>query len=317
MASTIKFTDLQKLDICKKYISGINSYELAILFKCSNVTISNILKSNNIEIRNNKKFSVDIEKQICEEYLNNTKTLDLSKKFNSSVTAIINVLKRNNIKLKTNGEAHKKYEFNENYFNKINSEDKAYWLGWLYSDGCNQKNHNISIGLNKKDIHIIELFKKYINSNRPVYYKKKNIIELCLRSEIMSKSLFKVGCIYRKSLTLAFPTSNQVPKKFIFHFIRGYFEGDGCIGIYDKKFQLSILGTKRFLSLLKNILEEEGVGKISLKQKTQNTYSLNICNKKDIIKIRELLYENYLKNNKTNSELILNRKFEKLSSIEM
>lgn len=36
----------------------------------------------------------------------------------------------------TVGNHYRYYYFNENFFEKINNELSAYWLGFLYADGC-------------------------------------------------------------------------------------------------------------------------------------------------------------------------------------
>lgn len=45
----------------------------------------------------------------------------------------------------------------------------------------------------------------------------------------MCKDISTLGAIKNKSLTLTFPSDDIVPKKFKRDFIRGYFDGDGCI----------------------------------------------------------------------------------------
>ena len=47
------------------------------------------------------------------------------------------------------------------YFDKINTEEKAYWLGFLYADGSiSSKEDKIELGLAEKDLHHIEKFKQ-------------------------------------------------------------------------------------------------------------------------------------------------------------
>lgn len=41
--------------------------------------------------------------------------------------------------------------------------------------------------------------------------------------------LINKGCGINKSLILKFPDETQVPQNLISHFIRGYFDGDGCV----------------------------------------------------------------------------------------
>ena len=59
----------------------------------------------------------------------------------------------------------------DNYFKKINSEDKAYFLGLIATDGSlssdlkNQKRRKLSIHLKAEDVHILKKFKKCLKKN--------------------------------------------------------------------------------------------------------------------------------------------------------
>ena len=65
-------------------------------------------------------------------------------------------------------------------------------------------------------------------------------------SKEMATDLAKAGCYNKKSLTLKFPTEEQVPSKLIRHFLRGYVDGDGCLCCTEKTKQFSITGTEDF-----------------------------------------------------------------------
>ena len=71
-----------------------------------------------------------------------------------------------------------KYTFNKDYFERIDSKDKAYFLGLLYADGCNsisatKQHHTIVLNLQEKDKDILDIFNKYINSNKPLTYRPR------------------------------------------------------------------------------------------------------------------------------------------------
>ena len=73
-------------------------------------------------------------------------------------------LKRKNI----DSRSRRKYNFNYNYFENIDTPNKAYYLGWALTDG-NVSNTQYRIRLQKEDIDILEKFSKDINSNYPIY----------------------------------------------------------------------------------------------------------------------------------------------------
>lgn len=149
----------------------------------------------------------------------------------------------------------RKSNVNNFIFEKIDSEEKAYWLGFMYADGNIQydesKNINrIELGLQARDRSHLVKFKNFLQSTRdPKFREKTNSYRVMFSCKNMCEDLIKLGCTPRKSLTLKFPSYNQVPKKLIKHFVRGYFDGDGSISLKENSIivNISILGTKEFL----------------------------------------------------------------------
>ncbi|MCM1990188.1 NUMOD1 domain-containing DNA-binding protein [Oceanirhabdus seepicola] len=132
----------------------------------------------------------------------------------------------------------KRYSQDNSYFKKIDTERKAYWLGFLYADGCiseiSENNKKIIIQLHPDDKYILEELLNDINSDRPIYVNKKGYVSINIASKEMANDLIKLGCVPRKSLVLKFPSEIIVPCELIKHFIRGYMDGDGCISTYKK-----------------------------------------------------------------------------------
>lgn len=137
------------------------------------------------------------------------------------------------------GKFERKYKVNNNYFKKIDTPEKSYILGFLYADGCNYtskngKNNIINFTQLKNSIDILEKIKLQLESDYPIleYIQKENQKTICkidIRSKEISDDLIKLGVPCKKSLIIEFPNSNIVPKELISHFIRGYFDGDGCV----------------------------------------------------------------------------------------
>ena len=147
------------------------------------------------------------------------------------------------------------YTLDESFFEKIDTEEKAYILGWWYSDGNVMKDGKIRISIQQDDEEIIHKIKSILQYNGPLYYKKSNnpkhkdLIEICINRQKVAQDLIKLGCIPNKSMTLLFPTLEQVPVQLIRHFVRGYFDGDGSING-----TVMIVGTLSFCNTLKEIL---------------------------------------------------------------
>lgn len=135
-------------------------------------------------------------------------------------------------------------------FEKIDTEEKAYWLGFLYADGSvGSKEDKIELGLAEKDLKHIEKFKTFMNINNKISYREKTkSYRMSFRSAQCKQDLINKGCVPKKSLILNFPNENQVPKYLIRHFIRGYFDGDGWFTNTEKCFQVGIIGTENFIN---------------------------------------------------------------------
>lgn len=108
-------------------------------------------------------------------------------------------------------------------------ENDCYLLGFLYADGCIFKNYiNIRLGAKDREHLLVlrDLF--YPTVDRPLYYiKSTNAYHLQVSSKLIVDRLRSLGCTERKSLTITFPDFlNNIQYQ---HFLRGYFDGDGCI----------------------------------------------------------------------------------------
>lgn len=164
-----------------------------------------------------------------------------------------------------------KYAINKDYFKKIDNEWKAYWLGFLYADGYvifDEKSSKtkclLGVGLSSKDESHLFKLKDSLQSESPVKrfltnYKKCETSKLTVCNIDIVKDLCNLGCLPNKSLILVFPNTDIVPKKFVRDFMRGYFDGDGCISINEQKrtVRMNVVGTKDFLLEWENILYKE------------------------------------------------------------
>ena len=151
------------------------------------------------------------------------------------------------------------------HFEIIDTEEKAYWLGFLYADGSvGSSEAKIELGLAEKDVKHIEKFRNFIGINNKISYREKTkSYRYSFRSQSCKEDLIKQGCIPKKSLILKFPTVDQVSLKLIKHFIRGYFDGDGWFTNTDNCFQVGLIGTedfiKGFLDNIKNINKDNKI----------------------------------------------------------
>lgn len=212
-----------------------------------------------------------------------------------------------------NTTKNRKYNFNLNYFENIDSEEKAYWLGFLYADGYISYKGYIRIALQEQDLEHIKKFRTAIDANEIEikYVKKTKSYKIDCCSIKMTRDLTKLGCCQNKSLILKFPTIDQVPINLINHFMRGYFDGDGCISFSNDTPSFSVLGTKKFLDRYEDILIQHAEYKKKNKRIHNDLWNENteaiVYSGKKIEQIYNFLYNN--------ANIYLERKYTKFNKI--
>ena len=155
-----------------------------------------------------------------------------------------------------------KYKHNWSFF-ETPSQELYYFLGFVAADGYISENE-IEIGINKKDIHILETFRDLICPDKPIYNKQKTdsyTLKISCKKYIPKFKKFFGMESNNKCYEVRFP---QIPDEFYKDFIRGYIDGDGTIDL-TKGYKannvyigprLRILGNKHFLCSLNEKTKE-------------------------------------------------------------
>lgn len=161
----------------------------------------------------------------------------IANKYDTYGGKIKSILIKNGIKIRTRAEQNriinqeKGLKVNHHYFDNIDSNEKAWLLGFLAADGNVSKNRNrIKIGLSSVDRPILEKIKIMIESERDILDYETNdgfkVSELSWSSKNHKKQLAKYGIVpnktYKKMELPIFDFSKQLS------FILGYFDGNGC-----------------------------------------------------------------------------------------
>jgi len=236
---------------------------------------------------------------------------------NISNNLIIRTLKENNIDI----IGTKRFSCDENFFDKIDTEEKSYWLGFLFADGYvrirKDKYGELKLKLQYRDINHIELFKNHINSNNVIKtvdekYKYKGEIKttksstFSIYSTKIVNDLINLGCTENKSKTIIFP--DDLPKELIRHFIRGFFDGDGCVSLYKDRIDLYICcANKEFLTSIKTIFTQIGITKQEITLNINNVYLLRFYRYNDMKRIYDYFY--------TDSTVFLTRKMDTFNNV--
>jgi len=222
----------------------------------------------------------------------------IADKFNICLTTLSKIIKKHNIFLPNKPKrGRRKYKLNENIFEKINTEEKAYWLGFIMADGCictKNNNYLLRIDISNIDISHLYKFKKFIESESPIKEnKKRQSVDIKIFSEKIINDLKRLKCFENKSLSLTFPNESQIPDHLIRHFIRGYTDGDGSLYICkNNNIGISWSSNKEFLESLMEILLKNNL--INIKYKIQNPSAIhfvNISKRESVFKIINYLYK--------------------------
>ena len=255
-----------------------------------------------------------IDMKRFKDYNNGTSLRQLEKKYGYCRRIISNILKENNITIRDNTLNSRKYTHNENFFEVIDTEEKAYWLGFIYADGFIESkrinsNQKFGITLNSIDHNHLEKFKKSIEATNPIniykgsgYNKDSNFSRILLTSQKTVNDLINKGCLEHKTHLLEFPTIEQVPEELMRHFIRGYFDGDGSLNFYSttkRQYKIGFVGTKNFLTGIMNHFNKN----LKMSTKDDITFQLNIGGNKQVINIMNYLYKD--------AHVYLDRKYKK------
>lgn len=203
-----------------------------------------------------------------------------------------------------------KYTVNTDYFKNIDTEEKAYWLGFIFADGCinqkfskngNIKSMNLEIVLQAKDEKHLVKFVKSLQSTHPIKYKSvgNGAYRVYITSTEICRDLIKLGCTPRKSLTVKFP---RLDSHLIKHFIRGYSDGNATISTRTRYILSS--GSYAFLEYVQtHFIEELKVTRVTLRKDSRNNNIQYEKSKSDTLKILDYLY--------SNATVYLDRKYNK------
>lgn len=256
------------------------------------------------------KLSSEDKQTIKKLYQEGYSLYFLAKKYKIRYTAIKYWLIKLNVEIRK-GNQNKIHTENEEYFSIIDSHEKAYWLGFIAADGSVSKKENqISIGLSKKDISHLELFKKCINATGKIFVYDsilKGKIYHCCKFSVYSKKmktdLAKHNILPNKSKTLKL--SKNISKEYINSYLLGLIDGDGCFSIDNQnQARLNFISSKYAIIEIQKILMANcdiNKTKISKEKRSEGMYYLNYGGNTQMKSIVKYLYKNskiYLKRKK-------------------
>lgn len=240
-----------------KYREGNSCTKIAKLLNTSPNTVSKYLKIYGIKITNYQNSLSFKNIDIISDYNNGLSITKICAKYHTSALTVRKRLKNNSIPIINYQNVTK---FDEHIFDVINTEEKAYWLGFIFADGNisshsedKKSRYQFELSLSLKDKSHLDKFNIFMKHR----YNNTRCDSFRCRWSVGNKHLWETlnsyGCTPNKSLTLKFPDESIFKdKSLIRHFIRGYFDGDGCIS-YGINLIASMLGTIQFLQYIQKL----------------------------------------------------------------
>lgn len=250
------------------------------------------------------KISSDKIDFILQNY-NSYTNKELASKLNLTESAVSGVLHRYQ-KIKNEYRSYK--IGNENYFESIDSQDKAYFLGFICSDGClyhskkNNQQSRLRITINNQDVEILETLKQLLQTDKPLgYIKRKHssysstYVTLEVSSNKIVNDIINLGIGYRKTYGNCIP---NIDKQYMFAFIRGYIDGDGHITKNYKNPSVTIAGFYKNLIKIQQFCLANNIFSSFIKDKRKTGYddnddfgTLSFADKTDVYCLLKMIYQ--------------------------
>lgn len=269
-----------------------------------------------------QRTSTEVESNIIKDYVEgHLGSSTIAKKYNMNAGTVCNILARNGIKRRSNRDKSLQYVCEDNYFKVIDTEHKAYWLGFLLADGYVSIHNNsyiVGLSLSVKDRNHILKFKEDIKATYNIKeyisngFSACNYCRIIISSPIMVNDLITHGVVEHKTNIMKPPLN--VPNRFIKDCIRGYFDGNGCItySVYHIRpsFTVKICATEDILLWIKDFAYANNVCfsyKPYKRKAHQSVSQLDIGGNLQAQKFLDLLYQD--------STVYLDRKYKLYQSL--
>ncbi|MFE4029231.1 hypothetical protein ACFX4N_24040 [Priestia sp. YIM B13551] len=287
--------DEQKQQILNLFEEGYNTVQIANQMGIHDGTVGRNLVKMGLKARNDRRiFNDDTEKEIVKAYLEGRTTADVGSEYGVDANTVANIVRRHGEQLRAGGiPAAIKVP---NFFKTIDSEEKAYYLGFMITDGSivvHSNKTSIGIMIQEKDKYILDYFalllgfeyEKVKVSNRKEAYIRFHCSE-------MVEDLEKYGVVPNKTNITYIP---QIREDLVPHLFRGLFDGDGSIFVTMVRgkpvLRAAFYGTHLACAQFQQrLIESIGISKTKVYDKPGVSF-ISISRKKDLFNLYNYLYK--------------------------
>lgn len=252
----------------------------------------------------NNSMELELEQKIIKLYQQGLSASQVAQKVGKSKSGVLYILHKYNINTNRflRNYDTRKYRVKDDYFSIIDTEGKAYFLGFLMADGYVNETHNqVILTLKTDDIEILEKFKNELETDYKIAKFKDNYSRIIITSRQLVEDLANLGVVQAKTNVLKMP---NIPAYLQHHLARGYFDGDGSIW-YDKHsnaYRFQVLGTKNVLIHIAEYLNLP-CNKLRQACSNPNIFRLNYAGNKKLSYIASVMY--------ADATIYLQRKYER------
>ena len=290
------------------YKQGLSQADISEKLNISNWIVRRIFEKYGISRKDKPERFIETEKtDIKELYIQGKTCQQIAELYGVSKCTISRLLRKNNVETREPSQYMRKYSVDEDFFDVIDTPEKAYVIGILWADGCNYPPRNVvRLGLQAGDKQILEDISRLINSDKPLQFVKgrdreQDTYALNIVNKHISKVLDSLGMHQAKSLILEFPQWLDV--KLYPAFIRGYYDGDGGLSKREHTYNVQIVGTSNMCYAMMNILSNIGIAsKVYNTAHNDVTKSLYIGCKDNVKNFLDWIYKD--------ATIYLNRKYD-------
>jgi hypothetical protein len=262
-------TAVQEQAICQQYRDGSTSIALAGEFAVSDAVIFGVLRRYGAPRRRSRLRPGVTRAAIVAEYGAGASIAAAARRLGVDRRSVRTALDRAGVVHRTQAESQRRYRVDDGFFDRIETEAQAYWLGFFAADGCVLGN-TVAFCLAGKDADHLRRLAAAVHTEAPVRVAAipsrpdRVRAQLFLCSAPMVAALANHGFGERKTLTAEWPRT--VPAELQRHFLRGVFDGDGCWhGRRRARLGFEVTGNAAFLLGCQDYLVETlGLGRTTL-----------------------------------------------------
>lgn len=217
---------------------------------------------------------------------------EISEELNVTLKTVTNYINRTGVYPKS---AKRKPNLDEHFFDRIDTEEKAYILGFICADGyVDSGKRNLCLNISRKDIDILYKIKRaMLCGNAITKSSTANCVRLNMSSRYLVETISKYGVVPSKTHSMTFP---DIEEKMYRHFFRGYCDGDGCVHLRQV---FIVIGSEYFFSgfthYLSNLFHKD------ISYSYNGSYYVVVFSRKDLDIVR-WMYDD--------SSIYLDRKYE-------